>query len=147
MPVALDLQQDGRLARDRGLPILLNFSAIECSYCDMLEEEFLEPMILGGEYRDRIIIRKLILDNGSRVRDFKGRKLDATDLSDRYRIYVTPTILFVDANGRELAERMIGINTPELYGGYLDACIGTALTGVRNPERLDDTSRCRLQPE
>ena len=89
--------------------------------------------------------RKLVLDNGSSVIDFNGKAIDATRLSDHYRVFVTPTILFVDANGRELAERMVGINTPELYGGYLDVCIETALLGIRNPDRLADLTGCRLE--
>jgi thioredoxin-related protein len=144
VPVATDLQQLGIQASDRRLPILLSFSAIDCSYCELLEEEFLEPMLLGGEYTDKIIIRKLVLDNGSRVGDFSGRQIDATRLSDRYRIYVTPTMLFVDSDGRELAERMVGINTPELFGGYLDNCIETALLGIRAPERLVNLHGCQL---
>ena len=144
VPVATDLQQLAAQASDRRLPILLSFSAIECSYCELLEEEFLEPMLLGGEYTDKIIIRKLVLDNGSRVGDFSGRQTDATRLSDRYRIFVTPTILFVAADGHELAERMVGINTPELFGGYLDNCIETALLSMRAPERLVNLHGCRL---
>ncbi len=31
---------------------------------------------------------------------------------------------------------MIGIGTPELHGGYLDACIDSALLRVRAPDRL-----------
>jgi hypothetical protein len=103
-------------------------------------------MLLSGEYTDKIIIRKLVLDNGSRIGDFEGLQIDATRLSDRYRIFVTPTILFVDSAGRELAERMVGINTPELFGGYLDNCIETALLGIRAPERLAQLHGCRLQP-
>jgi len=147
VPVATDLQQLGVQASERRLPILLTFSAIECSYCDLLEEEFLEPMLLGDEYTDKIIIRKLVLDNGSRIGDFSGSQIDATRLSDRYRIYVTPTILFVDASGRELAERMVGINTPEMFGGYLDNCIETALLGIRAPERLAQLHGCQLQAQ
>jgi thioredoxin-related protein len=146
VPVATDLQREGAHALEQRLPVLLAFSADECSYCEMLEEDFLEPMLLGGDYRDKIIIRKLVLDNGSSVIDFNGKAVDATRLSDRYRVFVTPTILFVDANGKELAERMTGINTPELYGGYLDACIETALLSIRNPDSLAGLTGCRLEP-
>ena len=145
VPIARNLQADGQLAHNRQLPILLAFSAIECSYCELLEEEFLQPMLLGGEYRDKIIMRKLVLDNGSRLADFSGKPIDATSLSDRYRVYVTPTILFVDEKGTELAERMVGINTPELFGGYLDDCIETALLMIRNPAGLAQLPGCRLQ--
>lgn len=145
VPVASDLYADGRLAHEKQLPILLSFSAGSCHYCDLLEEEFLRPMLLSHEYDDRILIRKLVLDNGSRVIDFTGQKIDATRLSDRYRITVTPTMLFVDENGTELAERMVGINTPEMFGGYLDNCIDTAWLMLRNPAALAKRRGCMLE--
>lgn len=145
VPVAKDLQQEGRQAQARQLPILLTFSADDCSYCELLEEDFLEPMLLSGEYGDRTIITKLILDDGSSVNDFSGRDIEATQLSDRYRVFVTPTILFVDGEGNELAERIVGINTPELFGGYLEACIDTALASIRNPAALAGMRGCLLQ--
>ena len=138
IPVGSDLQADGRQAVERQLPILLVFSAIDCTYCDLLEEEFLEPMLLGGEYADKVIIRKLVLDNGSRLTDFSGRRRDATEVSTDYRVFVTPTLLFVDGSGRELAARMLGINTIEMFGGYLDDCIETALIELRG---LDTKNR------
>ena len=145
VPVAHDLQQEGQQARALQLPIMLTFSADDCSYCELLEEDFLQPMLLSGEYEDRIIIRKLILDDGSSVSDFSGKDTEATRLSDRYRVFVTPTILFVDGAGRELAERMAGINTPELFGGYLEVCIDTALASIRNPEALASLHGCNIQ--
>jgi thioredoxin-related protein len=145
VPIARNLNADAQLAHNRQLPILLAFMAIECSYCELLEEEFLQPMLLGGEYRDKVIMRKLILDNGSRLIDFSGQRIDATRLSDHYRVFVTPTLLFVDEKGTELAERMVGINTPELFGGYLDDCIETARLMIRNPAGLAKLPGCRLQ--
>ena len=145
VPVAHDLQQEGQQARALQLPIMLTFSADDCSYCEQLEEDFLQPMLLSGEYQDRIIIRKLILDDGSSVNDFYGKDTEATRVSDRYRVSVTPTILFVDGEGRELAERMVGINTPELFGGYLETCIDTARASIRNPALLATLHGCHLQ--
>jgi thioredoxin-related protein len=147
IPLATDLQADGRQAREAELPILLTFSAIVCEYCRQLEDDFLRPMLISGEYTDRILIRRLLLDNGSRVTDFSGERIATTRLSDRYKVFVTPTLLFLDGNGNELARRMLGINTPEMYGGYLDECIDTALYSIRDPSRLARLPGCRLQQE
>jgi thioredoxin-related protein len=133
VPYGTDLQQDGHEARDRKLPILLVFSAVACTYCRQLEDEFLEPMLISGEYTDKVIIRRLLLDIGQHPTDFDGVQRDATSIATRYRAWVTPTIVFVDGTGREVAERITGINTPELFGGYLDACIDTALLMIRDP--------------
>jgi thioredoxin-related protein len=145
IPLASDLQADGLQAREARLPILLTFSATVCEYCRQLEDEFLRPMLISGEYTDRILIRRLLLDNGSRVVDFSGERIATTQLSDRYKVFVTPTILFLDGNGNELALRMLGINTPEMYGGYLENCIDTALYSIRDPARLAHLPGCLLE--
>jgi thioredoxin-related protein len=145
VPVVTDLQHDGELARTQHLPILLTFTSSICSYCDLLEEDFLQPMLLSGDYTDRVLIRKLVIDGGRTIRDFNGDPSTADKLSDRYRVFVTPTLLFVDGNGNELAERMLGINTPELFGGYLDDCIDTALERIREPDRLASAHGCTLE--
>lgn len=145
VPAASDLQQDGSQALSRRLPILLTITATVCSYCEQLEQDFLQPMLLSGEYREKIMIRKLDIDFGNTVTDFNGQSITASELSDRYRVFVTPTLLFVDGKGKELAERMVGINTPELFGGYLDNCIETALLRIRNPEMADRIAGCQLQ--
>jgi thioredoxin-related protein len=145
VPAITDLQQDGGLARKQKLPILLTFTSTICSYCDQLEEDFLQPMLLSGDYRDRVLIRKLVIDGGRTITDFNGEPTTADKLSNRYRVFVTPTLLFVDGNGQELAERILGINTPELFGGYLDDCIDTALERIREPGRLASAHGCTLE--
>ena len=144
VPVAGDLQQDGQAARDSRLPVMLVFSAISCPHCDELEEEFIRPMLLGGEYTDRILIRKLVLDNGSSLTDFAGQRRLVENFASSYGVYVTPTLLFVDHTGRQLAERMVGINTIEMYGGYLDQCIDTALMHIRQPVLAAKREACKL---
>lgn len=145
VPFATDLQQLRSQALSQELPILLTFTSVICSYCELLEQDFLQPMLLSGEYRDKVMIRKLELGPGASVTDFNGRKIMASELSSRYRVFVTPTLLFIDGNGKELAERMVGINTPELYGGYLDDCIETALLRIRDPEAAARMSGCKLE--
>lgn len=134
VPYGTDLRADGATAQAQQLPILLEFSAIGCVYCRQLESEFLVPMLISGEYTDKVIIRRLLVDTGQHVTDFDGTTRAAADIASRYKAWVTPTIVFIDSTGREVAERMKGINTPELFGGYLDACIDTALLQIRDPD-------------
>ena len=145
VPAVIDLQREGKLALKQDLPILLTFTSSICSYCDLLEEDFLQPMLLSGDYGDRVLIRKLVIDAGRTITDFNGEPSTADKLSSRYRVFVTPTLLFVDGNGTELAERILGINTPELFGGYLDDCIDTALERLREPDRPASAHGCTLE--
>ena len=50
---------------------------------------------------------------------------------------MTPTLLFVDSQGRELAERMVGVTTLEFYGGYLDQAIDAS------SDKLRELGRCQ----
>ena len=67
VPDAADLAGTGALSRARQLPIMLVFSADDCPYCRLLEEEFLKPMLISGEYDDKVIfLRKIIPGAASR---------------------------------------------------------------------------------
>jgi len=126
-----DLAAVGEQAAARRLPILLMFSAEHCTYCTRLEEDFLKPMLRSGDYDDRVLIRKMKIDSYDKVRDFKGDKVSAAEVADRYNVFVTPTVVFIDGNGMELAEKRVGLTTPDFYGGYLDQSIKEALNILR----------------
>ncbi|MGD8547566.1 MAG: thioredoxin family protein [Thiohalophilus sp.] len=126
-----DLYADARQAEDQNLPLLIMFSQDGCSYCSMVREDFLEPMLKSGDYADKVIIRIVKVDDFSEVRDFDGKLRSASTIATRYRASVTPTVIFVDARGYELAERILGISTPALYGGILDDAIDNSLHRLR----------------
>lgn len=129
--VSRDLAADAQLARTQHLPILLVFTTDYCDYCEMLEENFLKPMLISGHYQDKILIRKVIANTGRALIDFDGARVDTDKLAHRYKVRVYPTLLFLDSTGRELAERLVGLTTPDFYGGYLDDNIDVALSRVR----------------
>ena len=116
----------GDRARNGHVPILLVVSQADCPYCELLKREILEPMLISGEYDGRVLIRELFIDSGLPVRDFDGQVVVPDELARRYRARLTPTVLFLDHHGREIGKRMIGINTVEFYGYYLDVAIDTA---------------------
>ena len=126
-----DLYADGQLAHSRHLPLLIMFSMDGCTYCDLVREDFLEPMLLSGEYDDRVIIRIVKVDDFDTLRDFDGKPITADELALRYRAVVAPTVVFVDYRGHQLAERLIGISTPDFYGGDLDDAIALSLSRLR----------------
>jgi thioredoxin-related protein len=129
---ATDLQEVGQLSEQKKLPVMLVFVAEHCPYCVLLEEEFIKPMLISGDYGNRVIIRRLDISNLGNITDFQGNTITADEFANRHGIFVTPTILFLDQNGKELADRMIGINTVEFYGGYLDDAIASSLKLMRN---------------
>ena len=137
VPLATDLHREGQQAEQVCVPLLLEFASAECEYCTLLEEEVLNPTLLNRDYDRRVLMRKLVIGHSRRLRDFDNTLINATELADRYRVFVTPTLLFVDSQGRELTERMIGVTTLEFYGGYLDQAMDAS------GDRLRELGLCR----
>jgi thioredoxin-related protein len=130
VPQAIDLRAEAERANTRQVPLLLMFSAEHCTFCVRMENEFLKPMIISGDYEDKVLIRKLELGGGT-VRDFNGKTVTVDALAARYKVFVTPTLIFLDAAGRQLTDKMVGLTTPDFFGGYLDASIDTSLSRLR----------------
>jgi thioredoxin-related protein len=126
-----DLHADAQRAARQALPILLAFAADYCEYCTQLEEWFLVPMLISGDYEDKILIRKVRIDSSRRLVDFDGAATDSDQLASRYGVQMVPTLVFVDARGQELTERMVGLTTLDFYGGYLEQRIDAAVGRLR----------------
>ncbi len=128
---ASNLQQLARQASQTQRAILLEFSAESCPYCVTLEEEILKPMIRSGDYQNKILIRKLNIDQYQSVIDFNGNKVSPSELASRYKVWVTPTVVLLDSQGREIAARQVGINSIDYYGAYLDDEIEVAIAKLQ----------------
>jgi len=136
----VDLQADAQQADDRRLPMLIMFSASHCGYCSIVKDEFLKPILLSGDYTDKVIIRVLEIDSSDDVRDLDGTSIDPEALAERYNIYLTPTLVFVNPRGQEIAQRITGVVTVDFYGGYLDDAIDSSLAQLRDPQKISATN-------
>ena len=114
----------------KSLGLVLMFHAEFCPYCAQMENEILSPMIKSKEYDERVFIRKLQIDEARDVVDFAGKTVEPSDISDRYNASLTPTLVFLDYKGRERATQMVGINTVELFGAYLENEIDTLKANI-----------------
>ena len=128
VPLVDDLAALGRTAERRRLPIVLLVSRSDCSYCMVIKDEVLNPMMKSREYDDQALIAELMLDAAEPLRWFDGEHGIRDELTSRFETDVTPTLLFLAPDGAELASRIRGINTVELFGFYVDRAIGTART-------------------
>ena len=123
------------LAKQRNVPILLIVSQHHCPYCDLLKEEIIAPMYSSGDYEQRVVMAEIMLDSDTEIPDFQGNLVSPAQIADSYRVWVTPTLLFVDHTGVEVHRRMLGVNTIDYYGYYLDESLAAALKAVRNNDR------------
>ena len=123
---AKDLSKDATLARDQGLVILIEFASGSCEYCRLLEEEFLQPMLIDEDYSNKVIIRTVRLDGYESFIGFRGEPISPGQFASRYNIKVTPTMVFLNANGDELSEKLVGIWSVDYFSGYIDQRIDSA---------------------
>ncbi len=123
---ATDLRQEAQIAKDKDLVLLLEFSSEYCGFCRKLEDLFLMPMQRNTAYDDKILVRSIFLDAYETVVDFEGRTVSTRDFASRYGVSLTPTLLFLNAEGVEMSEKLVGIWSEDFYGGYIDNRIDEA---------------------
>jgi hypothetical protein len=90
-------------------------------------------MLISGKYAEKIIIREIIINTGSMLIDFNENKTNTSNFTSSYKIKVTPTLLFLGTDGEELTDRIVGINTIELFSYYLDQAIDEAIVNFKSP--------------
>ena len=123
VPEANDLALLALQSNQQKLPILIMYAAEHCEYCERLEADLLGPMYRSGQYKDRVIIRKVMIDGFGDIKDFNGKLVEVDNFAFARGVQVTPTLQFVDANGKQLAPEMVGYNTPEMYAAYIESAI------------------------
>ncbi|WP_456416133.1 thioredoxin family protein [Thiolapillus sp.] len=126
-----DFPATARLAKRERRVIMLLVSQEDCPYCHLIKEDVIRPMILGGDFKDEILIRELFINEGETIVDFQGMEREAADFAHGYGVFVTPTLLFLGADGNELVQKMVGINTVEMYWYYLSESIRGAIDELK----------------
>lgn len=126
-----DFRVDGRLAVKKQAPILILFAMEGCAYCQYVEEEHLKPMLRNPEdYGSKVIIRRVMTDDYDSLIDFDGKEISNMDFSARYGAYYSPTVVFLDHNGKRLS-LILGVSNTEFYGGDLDDSLELSLQMIR----------------
>ena len=121
-----DLREEARLARAGNLILVVEFSSEYCGFCRKLEERFLLPMQRNAEYNAKVLIRYISLDAYETLVDFDGQSMTTAEFAERYDISLTPTLLFLNADGVEMSEKLVGIWSEDFYGGFIDNRIDEA---------------------
>jgi thioredoxin-related protein len=128
LPLAENLLRDGEASSGAGKPIVALVTSADCHYCEVLKES-----VFPGMDRDsRIILRELALDNPLRLIDFDGSVTDHMGFTSRYGVLFTPTVLFLDGQGRSLAEPLVGVSNVDFYLFYLERRIAESRQNLGN---------------
>lgn len=127
-----DLSALGKLAAQRGAPIMLVFTRPDCPFCIRAKKDHLEPLRVSQSYGAKVIIREIeAANNRIALRDFDGQPTTHGDFARRYEVRNVPTVVVVDAQGKLLSDPIIGLTTPDFYNLYLEQAIDVGRLQLR----------------
>lgn len=123
--ISTNLYQDAQLARKKGVPLVVMFSQDGCIYCNIVREDFLKPMLISGEYKNKALLREMKIDSFEEIRNFDGKMIPVDELATFYRAYLTPTVIVFDSHGKP-HHRILGLVNEHYYSAELDEGIEKA---------------------
>jgi thioredoxin-related protein len=131
VPSTRDLRRDAEVAASINGALLVVFVGEHCVYCERVLNEFLIPMSGNGNYRDRVVMRRVVVSRDEELIDFEGKRVRAGQFASRYGHRMVPTVMLLDNRGRVLSKPLVGLTTVDFYGLYLDEAIDSAVAKLR----------------
>ena len=99
-----------------------------CPYCRRMEMEVLQPLIRSGALPEAARLTKILLDDAEPMFGVDGASLRPAAFAARWEAEITPTFLFLRADGTELHPPIVGYPGPEFYSARLERAIYKAVT-------------------
>ena len=126
LPIPDSLPEAAAAAQRQGEPVVLLISLRGCPYCELVRRNYLLPARANG-----LPVWQINMQDKQRpLIGFDGQVSHAAAVIALARIRLAPTVLFLNARGQEVAERLIGIASVDFYGAYLDERLATARQAV-----------------
>lgn len=127
IPRVENLAQIARSSAQQGLPVVVFVSREGCPYCRTLRNAILAPMHKANSFDNRAILVEVNLDQAVPLIGFDGEPVSTKVFAEQYRAGITPTLLFLDEDGKQLSQPRVGISNLELYGFYLNRSIDESI--------------------
>lgn len=131
IPRVADFAMLAKNAKNQQKLIMLQVSASDCNYCVILEEELIKPMLRSGDYDNDVLIRKVDIDSYKKLSGFDGQSISGPQLAKMLNIKVTPTLIFLNSENQEVSKRIVGVNSLDYMGAYVDDAIKQGLSIIR----------------
>ena len=125
------LRDSAELAVRKGYPLVLMVSLRGCPWCDFVRSSHLLPLIR----EQGLVVAELDMGSSLEFRDFAGATTNHKAMARGWGVKRAPTLLFLDANGTEVAPRLIGVSSQDYYGVYLEQRIEIARDHFASKER------------
>jgi thioredoxin-related protein len=126
-----DWSQMGDLSRSQQLPVVILVSSEDCGYCEHLKQQVLLPLARSGSLEGLALIRELSMEAGGKLVDFDGERIRTRIFLSHHHVFASPTVLFLDPDGRPLHAPLVGYNGPDEYRGLLLQALKESLLTLR----------------
>lgn len=126
LPAPASLADALREALAKKQPLLVMASLVGCPYCKIVRENYLLGELSSGQPVVQIDMRSQRVLTG-----FDGRPTNHHAWLQSWQVDAAPTVLFFGPGGREVAERLRGISSPDFYGAYLQQRLEQARAALR----------------
>ena len=127
--VTQNLAADGAIAAQQSKPLLLFFTQPGCSFCERARAEYLRHLARDPAYTARAIFREV--STGKLVAGFDGQRHTGAAVGRAHGVTLYPTIVIVDASGKQLAPPLRGYGVPDFYGASIDSRLDDAHAALR----------------
>lgn len=127
LPALTNAGKDVRDAANPGVVVVVLFSLPGCHYCEEVRSHYLAPLARDAAQRGRLVIREVDLTSARKLTDFDGSATNQAAFARRMKVQFAPTVLFLDAEGRQVASPLIGAGKADFYGSYLDDAIAAGV--------------------
>lgn len=128
LPSPSSLRGAAQSAASRGEPLVVMTTLPGCPYCDLVRIHHLLPLRREGKAH---AVQLDIRDRSGNLQGFQGNTTTPSEQVRAWKARFAPTVLFFGPDGRELAERLVGVAVPDFYGEYLDARLIEARARLR----------------
>lgn len=128
LPTTTSLRQSAERAVSAGQPLIIMTTLTGCPWCDIVRQQYLVPM---NKAKQLFAFELDVRDRNSRLQAFDGSFTTPSDQTRAWKARFAPTVLFFDAKGQEIAERLVGVAVPDFYGSYLESRLAEAKTRLR----------------
>lgn len=133
VPKAVNLAADGKIAHAARQPIVILFSRKLCTWCDKARREHVNAMATqAASTTAGPLFRQIDLDTDTPLVDFSGQPSSHREFARHHNVKMTPTLLFLADDGRELAPPIVGYRLPEFYGTLIEDAIEDSRHRLRN---------------
>jgi hypothetical protein len=111
-PASLAAQLAQAVSLRKALVLMVSLEG--CPYCKLVRESYLVPLRAEGQPVVQIELAEQIP-----LLDLRGQGSTHALVAAAFAVRVAPTVLFLGRGGVEVAQRLVGVASPDFYGAYL----------------------------